>query len=404
MNRKIIHLDLDAFFCAVEEQRDPSLRGKAFAVGGQPNHRGVVSSCSYPARKYGIHSAMPTARALQLYPDLIIVSGHHRQYGEMSQKVMKHLYNRTNLVEQISIDEAFIDVSDLKALPYILAKELQTDIWNYLQLPCSLGVATNKLVAKIANNIGKSSAKTNGPPMAIKVIPPGQEAAFLAPLPVRELWGVGPKTALAFEDMGIKTIGDIARWSTDDLITRFGKHGEDLARRAKGIDTRPVTTEHEAKSISHEITFAEDITDEDELHRTILYLAENVGLRLRRADLTGSTVKIKLRWSDFTTLTRQITLDKPTNQDNDILTAALNLFDNNWPRSRPVRLIGVGVSSFGAPAHQLSLWETPSQRGERLQEALDAVRDRYGKKAIRRAADLREKDSKKLRYEKSQPE
>jgi DNA polymerase-4 len=201
------------------------------------------------------------------------------------------------------------------------------------------------------------------------------------------------------ERMGIQTIGDIARWPSDDLLARFGKHGEDLVRRARGIDNRPVITEHEAKSISHEITFAQDITDEDELHRTLMQLAENVGLRLRRAQLQGSTVKIKLRWSDFTTLTRQVTLETPTHQDNDILSAALDLFEKNWSTSRPVRLLGVGVSGFSSPAQQLSFWETSSQRGERLQQALDAVRDRYGKKAIRRAADL-EGDIKDLRYEK----
>ncbi len=389
MTRKIIHLDLDAFFCSVEEQHDPSLRGKAFAVGGMPEYRGVISSCSYPARKYSIHSAMPTARALQLYPDLIIVSGHHRKYGEMSRKVMAHLYNRTDLVEQISIDEAFIDVSDLRASPATLARELQADILASLKLPCSLGVATNKLVAKIANNVGKTSAKTDGPPMAIKIIPPGHEAAFLAPLPVRELWGVGPKTARSLEQLGIHTIGDIAQWSADDLVARFGQHGKDLARRASGIDTRAISTEHEAKSISQETTFAQDITDADQLHRTLLHLAENVGWRLRRADLIGSTVRIKLRWADFTTLTRQVTLETPTNQDNDILLASQQLFDKTWPPSKPVRLLGVGVSGFQPPAQQLSLWETPSRRGERLQQALDAVRDRYGRHAIRRAVDLK---------------
>ncbi len=358
MIRKIIHLDLDAFFCAVEEQHDPSLRGKAFAVGGMPENRGVIASCSYPARKYGIHSAMPTARALQLYPDLIVVSGRHRHYGDMSRKVMEHLYNRSNLVEQISIDEAFIDVSDLKADAGTLARELQADIWGTLHLPCSLGVATNKLVAKIANNVGKASAATAGPPMAIKIIPPGQEAAFLAPLPVRELWGVGPKTAEVLEQLGIQTIGDIAQWPADDLTARFGQHGADLARRARGIDTRPVSSEHETKSISQETTFARDITDLDQLHRTLLHQVENVGLRLRRADLLGSTVRIKLRWSDFTTLTRQMTLETPTNQDDDILIAAEQLFARTWIPSKPVRLLGVGVSGFQLPERQLSLWET----------------------------------------------
>ncbi|MDF1515125.1 MAG: DNA polymerase IV [Anaerolineae bacterium] len=401
MIRKIIHLDLDAFFCAVEEQRDPTLRGKPFVVGGKSEYRGVVSSASYPARRYGIHSAMPTARAMQRCPDLIIVSGRHHQYSEMSRKVMQHLYNRTNLVEQISIDEAFLDVTDLRTSAEILARDLQSDIWDDLLLPCSLGVATNKLVAKIANNVGKSSAQTDGPPMAIKVIPPGQEAAFLAPLPVKELWGVGPKTADSFARLGIKTIGDIARWPPQDLIARFGQHGEDLANRARGLDSRPIMTEHEAKSISQETTFAQDVSDAGKLQRTLLQLVENVGWRLRQAEVVGSTIRIKLRWADFTTITRQITLAVPTNQDGEILQAAQSLFTKTWLPGKPVRLLGVGVSGFQSPAQQLELWETPSQRGERLQKALDEVRDRYGKRAIHRAIDLNSSRSDEKKEEKT---
>ena len=388
MYRKIIHLDLDAFFCAVEEQRDNSLRGKPFAVGGRPDQRGVVSSCSYPARMFGVHSAMPMARALLLCPDLIVVPGRHGVYGDVSQQVMAHCYNRTHLVEQISIDEAFLDVSDLRPSAEAIARELQTAIWDELGLPCSLGVATNKLVAKIANNVGKAEKRSPEPPMAIKVVPPGEEAAFLAPLPVRELWGIGPKTAESLAALGIETIGDVARWPQDDLVQRFGKHGLDLSRRARGLDDRPVVTEYEAKSLSRETTFAKDEIDGAVLRRSLRHLAESVGRRLRRAELRGTTVKLKLRWDDFTTLTRQVTLPEPTDQDHAIDAAAQQLLAQAWPAGKPVRLIGVGVSGLGQPSQQLGLWETTSEKGQRLQDALDDVRERFGQEAIKRASDL----------------
>ena len=388
MVRKIIHLDLDAFFCAVEALRDPSLQGKPFAVGGRPEHRGVIASCSYRARVFGVRSAMPTARALQLCPELIVVSGSHHEYSTYSHRVIAHLHNLTNLIEQISIDEAFIDVSDLRAPVERIAAELQATIMREVRLPCSLGVATNKLVAKIANNVGKKSSRGGAPPMAIKVVPPGEEAAFLAPLPVDELWGVGPKTAAELQALGIATIGDLARWPEADLAARFGKHGHDLARRACGIDDRPVTSEHEVKSISNETTFAQDVADEAELKRTLCRLAESVGRRLRHAALAGGTVKIKLRWSDFTTLTRQVTLPVLTDRDDDIYRAAQQLLDDHWPKGKPVRLIGIGVSSLAPPREQLHLWDTTSQKGQRLQLALDEVRDRFGRDAIQRAIEV----------------
>ena len=385
MPRKIIHLDLDAFFCAVEALRDPALHGKPFAVGGRPEYRGVVSSASYAARKYGVRSAMPTGRALQLCPDLILVLGRHTQYSKYSRQVMSHLHNFAHAVQQISIDEAFIDVSDLRAPGEETARKLQSCIWEDLRLPCSLGVATSKLVAKIANNVGKATAKNEGPPMAITVVPPGEEAAFLAPLPITELWGVGPKTGKSLRSLGIETIGDLAAWPEAELVGRFGKHGEDLARRARGIDSRAVAPERGAKSISHEVTYAQDVADEDQLKRTIMRLSDNVGRRLRRAELRAATVKIKLRWSDFTTLTRQVTLPEPTDQDAVIYEAAVQLLQANWRPGRPVRLIGVGTMNLTDTATQLRLWETGTQRGQRLQETLDTLRDRYGRDAIQRA-------------------
>lgn len=388
MTRKILHLDLDAFFCAVEEQRDPSLRGKAFAVGGRPNERGVVASCSYAARRYGIHSAMPMARAVRLCPNLIIVPSRHGIYQAVSRRVMKVLHNLTPLIEQLSIDEAFLDVTEIPQPAEQIARQLQAQIRDELQLPCSIGVAGNKLVAKIANNIGKAAAKTDDTPNAITVVPPGQEAAFLAPLPVKELWGVGPKTAESLAQIGLHTIGDIAAWSEVDLARRFGKLGHDLGRRAKGIDTRPVETEHEAKSISQETTFARDIGDEAMLHQTLRRLSEQVGRRLRKSELYGSTIKLKLRWTDFTTLTRQITLNQPTNLDNEIYEVVLHLFEQTWLPGKRVRLLGVGVSNFETPARQLSLWDVDFEEDQRLQSTLDELRERFGSNAVKRGDQL----------------
>lgn len=364
MVRKILHLDLDAFFCAVEEQRDPSLRGKAFAVGGRPETRGVVASCSYAARRFGVRSAMPMARAIKLCPFLVIVPAHYEAYRAASQQVMARLQQLTPLVEQLSIDEAFLDVSGLGEPATVLARRLQATINNELGLPCSLGVSTNKLVAKIANNRGKAAARSDKPPNALKVVPPGQEVAFLAPLPVEELWGVGPKTAERLHELGVRTIGDLARWPEDDLIRRFGQHGYDLARHSRALDDRPVVTEHEIKSISQEITFDRDISDAPSLIQTLRRQSEQVGFQLRRKGLSGTTIKVKLRWADFTTLTRQMTLPRPTNLDDDIISVALQLFEKTWPPGKRVRLIGVGVSGFEVEAYQLPLWsEAELKRG-----------------------------------------
>lgn len=390
--RRILHLDLDAFFCAVEELRDPSLRGKPFAVGGRPDSRGVVASCSYPARTFGIHSAMPMSQAVRLCPDLIVVSGRHGEYGAVSRRVMAFLHDLTPLVEQISIDEAFMDVTGRQEPAEELARRLQATIRQAEGLPCSLGVASSKLVAKIANNVGKAEAAHGRPPNAIKVVPPGQEAAFLAPLPVRELWGVGPKTAETLARMGIETIGELAGWPAEDLARRFGRHGEDLARRARGIDERPIVTEHEAKSISKETTFSSDVSDGRVLRDTLRRLSDGVGRRLRRNGLSGPTVKIKLRWADFTTLTRQVTLSQPTDHDNEIYAAALGLFEATWQHGRPVRLLGVGVSGLEPSTRQLGLWDDEAREERRLLGVLDELRDRFGEDIVQRASRLKGPD------------
>jgi DNA polymerase IV len=388
MPRKILHLDLDAFFCAVEEQRDPTLRGKAFAVGGRPEQRGVVASCSYAARRYGIHSAMPMARALKLCPSLIIVSGRHNVYGQVSRQVMESLWSLTNQVEQVSIDEAFLDVTDLPEPGEGVAQQLQSKIRTELGLPCSLGVATNKLVAKIANDVGKAGAKKSGPPNAITVVPPGKEAEFLAPLPVRALWGVGPKTEARLAEMGITSIGTLATWQEDELTRLFGKNGRDLARRATGMDDSPIVTSHIAKSFSQETTFARDVRDSETLMRTLSELSEGVTRQLHEAGMCCHTIKIKLRWSDFTTITRQATLESATDKQKIIYETALALFEKAWPPRRPVRLLGVGASGLcdnDAPERtfrQLQLWDEDSIKDRPLQEAITDLQQRFGKQAV----------------------
>lgn len=390
MPRKILHLDLDAFYCAVEENIDPTLQGKAFAVGGRPDQRGVVSSCSYAARAYGVRSAMPMAQAVRACPDLIIRRPNFSAYHQASEQVMARLSDLTPDVEQISIDEAFLDVTLLRDPAEDTARRLQALINSELKLPCSLGVASNKLVAKIANNIGKDRSGKGAPPNAITVVPPGEEAAFLAPLPVRELWGVGPKTAEQLRVIGIHTIGDLAQKGEALLIQRFGKLGQDIARHARGLDERPVVSAHDTKSISKETTFVRDVGDQAQLHHALRELADGVGRRLRHEGLRGTTIKLKLRWSDFTTLTRQVTLDHATQHDDAIFSAAWELLLKVWTPGRLVRLIGVGVSGFEESAQQLGLWDEPAKDAQaaRLESALDDLRDRFGSRIIRRGSDL----------------
>jgi len=384
MPRTILHLDLDAFYCAVEENQNPELRGKPFAVGGKPSERGVVSSCSYAARQFGVRSAMPMSRALRLCPRLIIVPGRHRLYSEASKKVMERLNKLTPLVEQISIDEAFLDISSLPDPPERIARGLQAGIRDELGLPCSIGIAPNKLVAKIATEVGKKASKGDRPPFALTIVPSGKEAEFLAPLPADMLWGVGPKTSARLGELGIHTIGDIARWPEEELVRLFGENGRDMARHARGQDERPVVTEHEIKSISQEITFSRDVRDDKSLEKTLTDLSAQVGRRLRKNGLAGTTVKLKIRWPDFTTLTRQVTLPSTTNQDNEIAETALGLLRKIRKPGQAVRLIGVGVSGLGEPMRQLELWEADTEKKRKLQEVLDELKEKYGDDAIQR--------------------
>ncbi len=288
----------------------------------------------------------------------------------------------TDLVEQISIDEAFFDLSD-QADAERIARDLQLGITQTLHLPSSIGIAANKLVAKIANDYGNSLKRDGTPPRAFTVVPAGTEATFLAPLAVTKLWGVGPKTAEKLAEMNIRTIGDLAAQDEYKMLQRFGQVGYEITRRARGIDTRPIVTEREAKSISQETTFAKDTRDKRELQQVLRKLSLKVCSRLQKDGLVARTVKIKLRWSDFTTLTRQTTLQSHTDDTQIFVNAAEKLFTENW-QGRPLRLIGMGVSGLEPAKQQIGLWDQDWEKERHVEDALAEIKEKFGDGAIKR--------------------
>jgi DNA polymerase-4 len=378
--RTIFHIDLDAFFCAVEELLSPALKDKAFMVGGKPNERGVVASASYAARKFGVRNAMPTAQAMRLCPGLIVVSHHRGDYSAFSRQVMSLLHEYGDAFQPISIDEAFLDLTELvKGItPLALAAEIQTRIRDEIHLPASIGVATSKLVAKMASGM----AKPNG----IKVIAPGDEAAFLAPMAVNELWGVGAATAARLSAIGIRTIGQIARAQPNQLRRIFGNQTDEVIAHANGIDDSPVQPDREIKSVSEERTFARDVSDPEILRKMLLALSDAVAMRLRANDLAARTVHLKLRWHDFNTITRQNTLPAPTQLGDEIFAAVEALWQSVWHKGDKVRLLGVGASGFEDNA-QMSLFDDNKREQKRaLANTLDELRKHYGDTIVRRAS------------------
>ena len=348
----ILHVDLDAFYASVEQRDNPQLIGKAVVVGGPPESRGVVAAASYEARKYGIHSAMPMRTALRLCPDLVRVSARFRRYGEVSRQVMGILRDLTPLVEPLSLDEAYLDITELVSPEDVneAAQGLKARVRQETGLAVTIGGGTSKTVAKIASQAAK--------PDGLLLISPGEERQFLAPLDVEMLWGVGPKTAALLKAHGVNTIGDLASCDGHWLLENLGKRGPELQARGVGIDPQPVTTRHETKSVSAESTMPQDVNDQALLSEQMEGLAREVAARLERGGLKGKTVYVKLRLADFTTFTRQTTLPAPTSEADAISQVARNLLLRELRPGRSFRLIGVGVTNF-QETFQLSLF-TPA--------------------------------------------
>ena len=377
--RSILHADLDAFYASVEVLDAPSLRGRPVIVGGDPGTRGVVSAASYEARRFGVHSAMPLLTAQRLCPHGAFLPGRPERYRELSDRIMTIFASFTPLVEPISLDEAFLDVTASAAAfgdGETIARRIKERVRDEIGLAVSVGVASNKLCAKVASDLRK--------PDALVVVPIGGEAAFLAPLPIRRLWGVGPAASDALRDFGVTTIGQLAVMPDATLRRRFGKHGAALAERARGIDPSPVVPGSAPKSIGHEHTFEHDVLADATLETTLLDLADSVASRLRRNRLAARSVQLKLRYEGFDTLTRQLMLPRPTREIRPLYEAAIRLLRGVRTAGRGVRLIGLTAINL-TDAEQLTLFDQAADREAILEATVDAVRERFGTEAITRA-------------------
>jgi DNA polymerase-4 len=388
--RTIFHVDMDAFFVSVEELYDPALKGKPVVVGGQRHERGVVSAASYAARKFGVHSAMPLRTAAKLCPQAVFVNGHPERYRECSEKVHKVLCAFSPQVEMASIDEAYLDMTGTARLhgpPLKAAHALHSRMKAETRLNCSVGIGSSRLIAKVSSG----QAKPNG----VLWIVPGEESKFLGPLDVREIPGVGKVMESHLHALGIKKVADLAKLEEGELEDRFGKWGLALAGKARGEDAggwfdTEVGEDTGAKSISHEHTYNEDTADVSQLEATLMRLCEMVGRRLRESNLHARTVQLKLRYKDFTTITRAHTLAAPTQLDTEIFEQIRALFRKNWKKGMQVRLLGVQTSSFESLPEQISLLE--DSRQQRWKEALaaaDRLRDKFGESSVKLAAGMR---------------
>lgn len=388
--RIILHVDMDAFFVSVEELFNPALKGKAVVVGGQKNERGVVSAASYEARKYGVHSAMPLRTAAKLCPQAIFLDGHPEMYREYSQKARHVLQDFSPAVEMASIDEAYVDMTGTERLhgpPLLSAHKLHHEMKDRTHLNCSIGIGSSRLMAKICSD----QAKPNG----VLYVLPGQEQRFLAPLDVGRIPGVGKVAKARLNQMGIIRIGDLQRVEETLLEETLGKWAIALAGKARGEDAGAwfageVGDDWEAKSISHEHTFSVDTRDREKLESTLARLSEMVGRRVREQGFSARTIQLKLRYSDFSTITRAHSLATPTGVDSEIFSTVRRLFHDNWAQGRAVRLLGVHASNFEEPAEQLGLLEDDQRRKwTRALSASDRLRDKYGESAVFLAKGMR---------------
>jgi DNA polymerase-4 len=390
--REILHVDMDAFFVSVEEVLNPSLKGKPVVVGGDPDGRGVVSAASYVARRFGIHSAMPMAQARRLCPEAIFLRGSHRCYSEFSARIFEIMDRYSPQVETMSLDEAYIDLTGCRKLhgPVLQSAErLHDEIKSKVGINASIGIASNKLLAKIASD----AAKPNG----MLWIAPGMEKKFLAPLAIDRVPGIGPKSSREFRRMGIKTVSDLASLPKELLEEVYGKWGAALYHKSRGVCHSPVVGEaEESRSISRETTLEEDSIDAALLESTLSYLVEKVTAQLRGASLYARTVTLKLRYSDFKTVTRTKSLDQSTSEDYVIFQTVVTLFRALFTRRTRVRLIGIKLSSFTSdPCVQIDLFETTGkEQWDRLYQGIDRIRSKYGFNSILRGTSvIRDKES-----------
>jgi len=384
MLRQILHVDMDAFFVSVEELADPSLKGKAVVVGADPDGRGVVTAASYEARKFGVHSAMPIGTARKLCPHAVFLRGHHAIYREYSQKVYETFQEFTPVIEMVSIDEAYLDLTGSERLHggmLSAADRLIQTVKKRTGLNCSVGASTSHLVSKIASDQAK--------PHGLLYIFPGCEAAFLAPLPVRRMPGIGKVTEPELLSLGIVTIGDLQTYGAERLQKKFGKYGEWLFTKSMGKDIEAYAYEEEPKSISHESTFPVDTAESEELERTLSYLSQLVAGRLREHRVFARTIGLKLRNHRFKTITRDTTLDEPTHLDSVIFEHVLRMFNAAWDGQERIRLVGVRASKLDSSTFQRGLFDSAKrEKLDRVLRAADQVRGRYGFDAVQLARSL----------------
>jgi len=382
----ILHVDMDAFYASVEERDRPELQGRPVIVGGTPDGRGVVAAANYEARKFGVHSAMPAARAKRLCPQAVFLRSRLNHYAEVSRQIRDVFHRFTPLVEPLSLDEAFLDATASESLfgsSIEIGRQIKQGISAELQLVASVGVAPNKFLAKMASDLKK--------PDGFVVVAPDQIQQFLDPLPVGRLWGVGRVTGRVLDRLGVRTIRDVRQLRPETLRKHFGEHGQHLWDLSRGIDDRKVVPDREAKSVSHETTFAEDIDDLETLRAWVLELTEQVARRLRRHELLGRTVQLKVRFSDFRTITRATTLPRPTNGTQEIWQVADKMLSTRLPAKHlAVRLLGVGVSGFDHPEQtQRSLFDDGEHVVQAdLDQAADQIREKFGAASIARASGL----------------
>ncbi|MFH1629224.1 MAG: DNA polymerase IV [Pseudomonadota bacterium] len=379
--KAIIHLDMDAFYPSVEVLDNPELKGKPVIVGGG-KERGVVSSASYEARKFGVHSAQPMAEAMRLCPHGIFLPGRMSRYQEVSRQVFEIFRRFTPLVEPLSIDEAFLDVTGSERLfgsPVEIAKKIKIMVVKETGLTVSAGVAPSKFIAKISSDIDK--------PDGLTVVPLDRVREFLDPLPIKKMWGVGKVTQEALARLNIHTFKDLSRMPIDVLEKNFGKHGIKMHQLSMGIDDRDVITEHDAKSIGNEQTFLQDIIELDIAKKELLYLSNKVARRMRREDATGRTVTLKVKYNDFVQITRSETLPKSTDDGSEIYSTTCSLLEKTQVGKRPVRLLGVSLSQLSFLGSEDQLWlfqqDESAQKRKELNKALDSLTEKHGDKSIR---------------------